>query len=83
MERGPPSPKTAIFLSLPAFIILEEIKELWKAETDEWVWKAATKNINEYPIEIQAIIKAEAVQRVLSGKNPERPIVTAKNKPKP
>ena len=62
---------------------IEEIKELWKAETDEWVWKAATKNINEYPVEVQAIIKAEAVQRVLSGKNPERPIVTAKNKPKP
>lgn len=60
---------------------IEEIKELWKAETDEWVRIAATKNINEYPLEVQAIIRAEAVQRVLSRKDSERPSVTAETKP--
>lgn len=61
----------------------EEIKELWKSETDEWVRIAATQNINDYPLEVQAIIRAEAVRRVSARANPEGASVTAENELKP
>ena len=62
---------------------IEEIKELWKAETDEWVRIAVTENINDYPLEVQAIIRAEAVRRVSLRSNPEGASVTSENEPKP
>ena len=61
----------------------EEIKELWKAETDEWVRIAATENIHEYPVEVQEIIRAEARRRVLAKSNPELASVTAEYEEKP
>jgi len=42
----------------------EEVKELWKQEPDDnIVFRAATKDIEEYPQEIQSIIKEEAERR--------------------
>jgi len=43
---------------------IEEVKELWKQEPDDnIVFRAATKDIEEYPQEIQSIIKEEAERR--------------------
>ena len=42
-----------------------KIKALWQGETDEWVLKAATENINEYPPEVRIIIRDEALKRGL------------------
>ena len=43
---------------------IEEVKELWKKEPDDSiVFKAATEDIDEYPLEIQSIIKEEADRR--------------------
>ena len=42
-----------------------KIKSLWQGETDEWVLKAATENINEYPPEVRIIIRDEALKRGL------------------
>ncbi|MGB2806661.1 MAG: hypothetical protein WBC22_02895 [Sedimentisphaerales bacterium] len=44
---------------------IQEIKALWQEEIDEWVLKAVTKDLYEYPPEIQTIIREEAVQRGL------------------
>lgn len=42
----------------------EEVKELWKQEPDDnIVFRAATEDIEEYPQEIQSIIKEEAERR--------------------
>jgi len=43
---------------------IEEVKELWKQEPDDnIVFKAATEDVEEYPPEIQSIIKEEAERR--------------------
>jgi cation transport ATPase len=43
---------------------LEEARELWRQEPDDNViFKAVTENIEEYPPEIQAVIKEEAERR--------------------
>lgn len=43
---------------------LEEIRKLWQQEPDDsMVFKAANQDIEEYPPEIQAIIKEEAERR--------------------
>lgn len=60
---------------------LEEIKKLWKSETDEWVRIAATQNINDYPAEIQEIIRAEARRRILARSDPELARAAAENEP--
>ncbi len=44
---------------------IQEAKALWQGEIDEWVLKAATKDLYEYPPDIQTIIREEAVQRGL------------------
>jgi hypothetical protein len=44
---------------------LKEITEAWQKETDEYVLKAVTKNLNEYPPEVRVIIREEAVKRGL------------------
>ena len=44
---------------------IEEIRKLSRQETDKWVLKAVTKNIGEYPPEIQAVIREEALRRGL------------------
>jgi hypothetical protein len=48
---------------------VENIKKLWKKETDAYVWKAATEDIQEYPTEIQDIILKEAKSRGLLKNN--------------
>jgi len=43
---------------------IQEVKELWRQEPDDKaVFKAATEDIEEYPPEIQAVIKEEAERR--------------------
>ena len=43
---------------------LEEVEELWRHEPDSnKVFRAATEDIDEYPPEIQAVIKEEAERR--------------------
>ncbi len=43
---------------------IQEVKELWRQEPDDnAVFKAATDDIEEYPPEIQAVIKEEAERR--------------------
>ena len=43
---------------------LEKVKELWEQEPDDnRVFRAATEDIEEYPPEVQAIIKEEAKRR--------------------
>lgn len=42
---------------------IEEIKKLWQQEPDEVVLKAATKDKEEYPPEIQVVIEEEAQRR--------------------
>jgi predicted phage tail protein len=43
---------------------LEEVRKLWRREPDDnRVFRAATEDIEEYPPEIQTIIKEEAEQR--------------------
>jgi hypothetical protein len=43
---------------------LEEIKQLWQREPDNnVVFRAATRDIEEYPPEIQTVIKEEAERR--------------------
>jgi len=54
---------------------IEEIKKLWQQEPrDDYVLKAATKDKNEYPPEIQTIIKEEAIRRGLLRKSNEQSI---------
>ena len=47
---------------------LDEIKKHWAQETDEWLIKAATIDLNEYPFEVQEIIRNEVKRRGLEGK---------------
>jgi len=42
---------------------LDEIQEKWQEEPDEYLLKAVEKDINEYPVEVQGIIMAEANRR--------------------
>ncbi len=43
---------------------IEEVKELWKQEPDDKrIFRAATEDIDEYPPEVQTIIKEEAERR--------------------
>ena len=43
---------------------IQEVKESWRQEPDDnAVFKAATEDIEEYPPEIQAVIKEEAERR--------------------
>ena len=45
---------------------LEEAKELWRQEPDDNnVFRAAAEDIEEYPPEVQAVIKEEAKRRHL------------------
>jgi hypothetical protein len=44
---------------------LRKITEIWQKETDEWVLRAVTQNIDEYPPEVRTIIRDEAVKRDL------------------
>ena len=46
---------------------LEKIKMRWKKEADEYLIKAATIDLNEYPAEVQQIIKNEVSSRGLEG----------------
>ena len=57
---------------------IEEIKAAWQKETDEWVLKAATTNINEYPEEIRIIIHKEAIKRGLLKCSANRITMTEK-----
>ena len=51
---------------------LEEAIELWRREPDDnVVFKAATEDLEEYPLEIQAVIKEEAERRGKIKKAPE------------
>jgi hypothetical protein len=60
---------------------LEEIKKLWRSETDEWVRIAATQNLNDYPPQVQEIIRAEATRRISSKKDPDHKSDTPENEP--
>ncbi|MHC4075740.1 MAG: hypothetical protein ACYSRZ_04925 [Planctomycetota bacterium] len=43
---------------------IEKVKELWRQEpNDDAIFKAATEDIEEYPPEIQAVIKEEVERR--------------------
>lgn len=42
---------------------IKEIIAAWQNEPDEWVLKAATEDIKDYPPEVQAVIKEEAKRR--------------------
>jgi predicted Zn finger-like uncharacterized protein len=44
---------------------LAEIKSAWQNESDEWVSKAVTTNIDQYPPEVAKIIQEEAIRRGL------------------
>lgn len=44
---------------------IREMTAAWQNETDEYVLKAATENINEYPPEIRIIIRDESLKRGL------------------
>ena len=47
---------------------IEEVKELWRQEPDDKaILRAATKDIEEYPPEIQAVIKKEAERRRIAN----------------
>ncbi len=46
---------------------LGEIRKCWQEETDNWLIKAATIDINEYSEEIQEIIISEVHRRGLEG----------------
>ena len=46
---------------------LDEIKRLWEKEVDNYLIKAATVDFNEYPLEVQQIIKDEVNRRGLEG----------------
>lgn len=46
---------------------LDEIRELWEKETDNYLVKAATINLEGYPLEVQDIIKKEVQRRGLEG----------------
>ncbi len=59
---------------------IEEVRELWKQEPDKVVFKAATEDLSEYPLEIQAIIQAEATKRDFPEKNLEGLNVKVKKK---
>ena len=49
---------------------IKEVEELWKQEPDDnIVFKAATEDIEEYPPEIQAIIKEESERRRIAQAN--------------
>ena len=42
---------------------IKEIIAAWQNEPDEWVLKAATEDIKDYPPKVQAVIKEEAKRR--------------------
>jgi len=44
---------------------LEKVREAWEKETDEWLLKTATKNLNQYEREVRVIICEEGVKRGL------------------
>ena len=46
---------------------LDEVKECWEKETDNYLVKAATIDLHEYPPEVQEIIKNEVKKRGLKG----------------
>lgn len=51
---------------------LEEVRQLWQQEPDDnRVFRAATEDIEEYPLEIQTVIKEEAEQRRIAQANTE------------
>jgi len=60
---------------------LEEIRKLWQQEPDDnRLFRAATEDIEEYPPEIQTIIKEEAVRRHLIEITPSgEQIINVKN----
>lgn len=67
---------------------LEEAKRLWQQESDRYVLKAATEDIEEYPPEVRAIINEEAIRRgllreplVQSSTAPEEPQVICLDAP--
>ncbi len=57
---------------------LEEIQNRWQAEPDEYLLKAAEKDIAEYPIEVQGIILAEAKRRNFQDQSVCEEILTRK-----
>lgn len=54
---------------------LDEIKELWEKETDNYLVKAATVDLQEYSPEIQEIIKNEVKKRGLEGTKFDKPSI--------
>jgi hypothetical protein len=51
---------------------LEEVRQLWQQEPDDnRVFRAATEDIEEYPLEVQTIIKEEAERRRIAQANTE------------
>lgn len=46
---------------------LQEIKKLWEKQPNDWVIKAATEDLEEYPQEVQEIILGEIKKRGLEG----------------
>ena len=61
-----------------------EIKEMWAKEVDDYLLKAATEDLNNYPEEVQRVIIEEAHKRGLvdsNGRLVEKSLGTCKNHP--
>jgi len=62
----------------------DEIKEMWAREVDDYLLKAATEDLNNYPEEVQRVIIEEAHKRGLvdsNGRLVEKSLGTCKNHP--
>jgi hypothetical protein len=55
---------------------LSEIKKAWKNEVDAYLLEAYNEDLNDYPVEVQEIIKNEVSRRGLEGAHYEVPNVS-------
>ena len=63
---------------------LDQIKKMWENEVDDYLFKAATKDLNKYSEEVQHIIIEETQKRELvdsNGRSIEKSLGTCKNHP--
>lgn len=58
---------------------LEKIRNLWQSESDKYVLKAATKDLQDYSPEVQKIILVEKDRRGLKQKPPSPPKIRTRD----